>query len=65
MPGFELEDDDVITEFFVVANFTLKEIDFFSLKYFSTFCSHSTFRTHLGQVIYSITHFKQTFLRTV
>ncbi len=38
---------------------------FLSLKYFSTFCSHSTFRTHLGQVIYSITHFKQTFLRTV
>jgi len=35
MPGFKLEsteaccgeDDDVITEFFVVANFTLKEMD--------------------------------------
>jgi len=47
---------------FCCCKFYLEGNWFFSLKYFSTFCSHSTFRTHLGQVIYSITHFKQTFL---
>ncbi len=54
MPGFELEsteaccgeDDDVITDFFVVANFTLKEIDFFPWNIFP----HFVVFPHLGHI---------------